>query len=139
MSILIGKLEFEGPFTGASEIRPESGIFGILCQVADEYELIDLNETHCLRDCLESEEHTNNLLFYSEACSGKLSAIVMYTPELTNAERIALKNDILAEFDNETAETQEPAPQSQLESAATQFSPTTSNAQERQEQVECVF
>lgn len=104
MSVLIGKLEFEGPFTSPTEIRPEPGIFGILCQVGGEFELIDLDESHCLRDCLESQEHTNNLLFYSETCSGQLSGVVLYTPELTSAERVQLKNEILAEFDGEPSE-----------------------------------
>ncbi len=104
MSVLIGKLEFDGPYSNPEDIKPEPGIYGILCQVAGEFELIDLNESHCLRDCLESEEHTNNLLFYSEACAGQLSGVVFYTPELSRAERVELKNQILAEFDEEAKE-----------------------------------
>lgn len=103
MSILIGELEFEGPFLQAEDIRPEPGIFGILCQENGEFELIDLGETQCLRDCLDPGEHENNMLFYSETCKGQLSAVVHYTQGMPAKERIALKYRLLSEL-------QDPAP-----------------------------
>jgi hypothetical protein len=99
---MIGKLEFEGPFMKPEEIRPDPGIYGILCQVNDEFELIDLDDSHCLRDCLETTEHVNNMLFYAETCQGMLSAIVHYTPDLTASERAELKSDLLAEMNDQS-------------------------------------
>lgn len=95
MSILIGELEFEGPYEDPANIRPEAGLFGILCQIGDEAELIDLDETHCLQDCLATSEHINNMIFYAETCKGTLAAAVHYTPDLTPKERQELKQDLL--------------------------------------------
>lgn len=102
MTIVIGKLEFEGPFARAEDIRPDPGIYGILCQVKDEFELIELDESYCLRDCLETSEHANNMLFYAETCQGALSAIVHYTPDLSPWERADLKADLLSEINEES-------------------------------------
>jgi hypothetical protein len=104
VSVIIGKLEFEGPFSDPSLIRPEPGIFGIVCEADDELELIDLDETECLQDCLSTNEHVNNLLFYSETCNGKLSAIVHYVPDLTPSERIEIKQELLKHLNAETEE-----------------------------------
>jgi hypothetical protein len=104
MSIIIGRLEFEGPFSDPQDIRPESGIYGIICQVGEEYELLDLDETHCLRDCLESNEYTDNTQFYSETCKGRLSAVVHYTHDLSAAERVEIKQELLAELNQPDAE-----------------------------------
>jgi len=98
MSILIGRLEFEGPFIDPQDIRPESGIYGIICQVGEELELIDLDETHCLRDCLESNEYADNTRFYAETCRGRLSAVVHYTPDLSAFERSEIKHELLSEL-----------------------------------------
>lgn len=102
MSIMIGTVEFQGPYSQPAEINAQPGIYGILCQVGEEFELIDLDESHSVRDCLVSEEYTNNMLFYAETCSGALSAIVYYTPHLTAAQRCELKYDLLSELEEAT-------------------------------------
>ena len=104
MSIIIGQVEFEGPFSQALDIEEQPGIFGILCQTGEEFELIDLDESHNVRDCLISQEYSNNMLFYAETCRGTLLAIVHYTPQLTCAQRAELKYDLLSEFDNAAQE-----------------------------------
>ncbi len=106
MSILIGELEFEGPYEDAQSIRPEAGLFGILCQIGEEAELIDLDETHCLQDCLVTSEHINNMIFYAETCNGTLAAAIHYTPDLTAKERKELKHELLSVLNASDDETQ---------------------------------
>lgn len=97
-SILIGTVEFEGPFRDREELLALPGIFGIVCQSKNELELLTLDESHCLKDCLTSSEYEDNMLFLSEHCTGALLAIVHYTPAMTTSERIALKNELLAQM-----------------------------------------
>lgn len=100
MSILVGKLEFEGPYDNPELIRDEPGIFGIVCEVEDELELIELDEMESLRDCLISDEHVSNLRFYEETCHGKLSAIIHYTSDLTSKERREVRDSLLLELES---------------------------------------
>lgn len=99
--VLIDDVAFEGPFTDGAHIEALPGIFGIVCQSNDELELLYLDESHCLQDCLSSAEHENNMLFYAENCSGMLSAIVHYTPSLTTRERTLIKNRLIAHLSAE--------------------------------------
>ncbi len=101
MSFVIGAFEFEGPYTDSNEILPIPGIFGLVCERNNEFELLHLDQTYCLRNCLDTEEHTSNLLFYSETCRGKLSAIVHYAPELSKSERSALKHQLCVELEDD--------------------------------------
>jgi hypothetical protein len=101
MSIIIGRLEFEGPFDDPLDIKEEPGIYGIISEVEDELELVELGETHCLRECLNSDEHVSNIQFLTENCRGKLSAVVHYTPDLLPSERIEIKHQLLSELDCE--------------------------------------
>lgn len=100
MSFVIGAFEFEGPYAANDEILPVPGIFGLVCERNNEFELLHLDQTDCLSNCLEAEEHTSNLLFYAETCRGKLSAIVRYTPELSKSERSALKKQLCSELED---------------------------------------
>ncbi|MBY0549057.1 MAG: hypothetical protein K2W95_17420 [Candidatus Obscuribacterales bacterium] len=105
-SILIGTVEFEGPFRDGEDLLPLPGIFAIVCQSKSELELLTLDESHCLKDCLNSSEYEDNMLFFSEHCKGALLAIVHYTPAMSAAERIALKNELLAQMMTEETATQ---------------------------------
>lgn len=104
MSILIGKLEFEGPYVEQENIREEPGLFGIICEVDGEMELIELDETDCLRHCLTADEYVNNIHFYNETCRGRLSAAVHYTTDLTSKERRELVNGLMSELEDKSAE-----------------------------------
>lgn len=97
-SIRIGGASFTGPFSDREEILPLPGIFGIVCQSNEHLELLTLDESHCLKDCLTSSEYEDNMLFLSENCAGSLRAIVHYTPGLTAVQRVKRKNELLAQF-----------------------------------------
>ena len=104
MSITIGKLEFEGPFDQAEQLRPEPGIYATFCHSGEEYDLIELGESSHLPECFTSEEHGNNLLFYAETCGGKLVVAVHYTNDLSHGERLELRIELLGELNEEPLE-----------------------------------
>ncbi len=94
-TIIICDVEFEGPFFSSDEILPLPGIFCIVCVSNDEIELLEVDESHYLKDCLNSSEHGNNMLFYAENCSGVISAIVHYTSGLSPSERCDMKQALI--------------------------------------------
>lgn len=101
MTILIGQLEFEGPFCQPTEIEAKSGLYALLCESEDEYELVEIDQSDMLPSCLENEEYASNLTFLQEVCNGKIWAAVHYTDDLTTEERIELKEDLLSQVATE--------------------------------------
>jgi hypothetical protein len=96
MTFLIGRLEFVGPFRSGSEIGVRPGLFAILCETNDEFELLEVDHAENLSSCLDNDEYVSNLSFYQENCSGSLCAAVYYTDNLSRKERAQLKDELLA-------------------------------------------
>jgi hypothetical protein len=91
MSIIIGNLEFVGPFDDSKEIEKEPGLYALFCEQATELELIELDESDCVGDCL-----SNLRLLPGE---DKVVAAVHYTKDISRAARILLRDQILKESD----------------------------------------
>lgn len=100
MAIVIGPLEFEGPYTDSSELREEPGLYALLCESKGEFELIELEEASSLKHCLEAEEYTSNKRFWQEMSQSCLQAAVHYTPELSREQRQAMKVRLMMEFES---------------------------------------
>lgn len=96
MTFLIGRLEFVGPFRSGSEIGARPGLFAILCETNEEFELLEIDSSENLASCLDNDEYVSNLSFYQENCSGSLCAAVYYTENLSKKERMQLKDELLA-------------------------------------------
>ncbi len=105
MSVLIGRIEFQGPFYNPTEIEPRPGLFALLADANDEYELLEIGQSESLDSCLENTEFADNLVFYEENCNGKICAVVHYTDDLIARERIELRDELLGELhEDETSE-----------------------------------
>ncbi len=103
MTFMIGRLEFEGPFRNREEMDSRPGLFAILCETDDEYELLEIDHTDSLESCLDIEEYVSNLAFYQDNCVGALCAAVHYTDDLSYKEREELKDELLGELKEEDA------------------------------------
>lgn len=103
MTILIGRLEFDGPFRDAATIESRPGLFALFCETDDEYELLEVDHCDNVDGCLENEEFVNNIAFYQENCSGTLCAAVHYTDDLTRKERAQLREELLSELREDEA------------------------------------
>jgi hypothetical protein len=101
MIFVIGQLEFEGPFTNQADLRPNAGIYAILSQQGDDFELLDLCDTERVDHCLDKDEYTSNLLFFEENCNGKLTVVVHYTGDMPAANRRQLRNELMAELNEQ--------------------------------------
>lgn len=96
MTFLIGRLEFDGPFYSGLEIGAIPGLFAILCETNEEFELLEIDHCENLSSCLDNDEYVSNLSFYQENCSGRLCAAVYFTENLSRKERAQLKDELLA-------------------------------------------
>lgn len=99
MAIVIGPIEFEGPYSDSSQLKEEPGLYALLCESKGEFELIELEEASCVKHCLEAEEYTSNKQFWQEMSSSKLQAAVHYTPQLSREQRQAMKLSLMQEFE----------------------------------------
>lgn len=98
MGVLIGPLEFDGPFSDASDLKDAPGLYALFCENRGEYELVELDEHKSLKNCLDADEYTSNLRFLEETSPGKIMAAVHYTHGLSAEERQKMKLRILKEF-----------------------------------------
>ncbi len=98
MGIVIGPIEFEGPYADAGCLKAEAGLYAILCENKGEYELVELDESSSVKTCFDADEYTSNLRFWQETSANNLMAVVHYTPELNGEERRSIKDQLLQEF-----------------------------------------
>ena len=97
MGILIGQLEFLGPEKDPAQFSDGPGLYAILAEASnDEYELIDLGESGSIRESLLSAE---SIATVGDDLLGTLRFAAHYAPDLEPAERVALKEELLREFD----------------------------------------
>lgn len=97
MTILIGPLEFEGPYSDIDMLSDEAGIFALLCENAGEYELLEFGESEAVREQLNNHQERLDLLEDGFA----VSFAVHYTPDLSAKERFDILRDLEHEFDDE--------------------------------------
>lgn len=95
MSILIGEVEFEGPYFDFHNLNRQPGIYAVLStENDDEVELLELDEA----DDVKEHSHKQRQ-FWQENVGGVLSIAVYYTPGLLVKERKAIKDTLLAEYE----------------------------------------
>lgn len=98
MGVLIGPIEFEGPFADFGELKNDAGIYALLAESGEELELIELEDSASVRDCFAETELTSNLRFFQDTAHGQLFAAVHYTPGLSESERREIRLDLMREF-----------------------------------------
>jgi hypothetical protein len=96
MSILIGALEFEGP-VNLEELSNQAGVYGALCKIGSEYELIHLGQAARMRN--DVEQLPERSLWLESGI--EVQWAVHYTgDELNTAERLELIEDLERELDD---------------------------------------
>lgn len=100
MGVLIGPIEFEGPFSDFSQLKDSSGIFAILTQLGEDFELVELDDSNCVRDSLMDSEFTSNLRFLQDTAKSTLFTAVHYTPKLSHEDRRQVCIELLREFED---------------------------------------
>ena len=91
-SVMIGFLEFRGPYLDLSYIASKPGLLAVLRIFEDEIELMSVYQTADLKMSASIELAVTN-------SSLPVSVAVYYAPELSSAERAELANSTYAEFE----------------------------------------
>jgi hypothetical protein len=95
MSIYIGKLEFEGCFTGFDQIENDPGLYALLLREGDDYQIVELGHSDCVHDCLVKRV----LGDLSAVLEGQAFEVaVYYTDDLPTPSRKQLLEEIAGEF-----------------------------------------
>ncbi len=98
MSILIGELEFQGPFSDFDELSDEPGIYAVLVKNEDDFELVEMDETEQVRKRIY--RHPERSAWFEN--SPEVSVAVHYTADMSQKERLEIKEALEMEFDLET-------------------------------------
>ncbi len=99
MSILIGALEFEGPFLDFDSLSDEPGIYAVLCEIQGEFELVELGDSEQVRECLIHHPERDS---WHDNCPA-LAVAVHYTADITTNERHEIRENLEQNFDLECA------------------------------------
>lgn len=97
MSILIGKYEFDGPYKSVADLEDRQGLYVVLHQDGDNYELMHVSHADNIRERIEYSQSGFN------PTSGRVLLAACYTPQCGLRERRAMVEDILLEFNDRVA------------------------------------
>jgi len=101
MSIYIGKLEFEGCFSGLEQIENDPGLYAVLLREGDDYQILEMGQCDGVHDHLVGRV-SGALASILEGQNFELA--VYYTDDLAPQFRKQLLEEIMSEFsDSEDA------------------------------------
>lgn len=92
MTILIGKYEFDGPHESTADLEEHQGLYVVLHQEGENYELVHLAHSDNIRQCIELSPSAPNLT------NGPTLLAALYTPGLGKRGRLSIVEDIELEF-----------------------------------------
>jgi hypothetical protein len=99
MGVLIGQIEFEGPYADFNDLKNDAGIYALLAENGEELELVELEDSHSVKECFTDSEFTNNLRFFQDTAHGQLYTAVHYTPGLSAEQRRQVRLELMREFE----------------------------------------
>lgn len=83
MSVVIGELEFEGPFLSIDNLSDAPGIFAVVNPGDKSFDLVEMNDSDQVRETLQSHPH---LPKWQKICP-EIAVLVHYTKGLSIRER----------------------------------------------------
>ena len=95
MAILIGELEFDGPFHNIDDLSDEPGIFAVLVKTSDDFELLEMDDADQVRESLFAHPQRDSW----NSLAIDIAVAVHYTSDITTQERREIKEALEVEFD----------------------------------------
>lgn len=95
MAILIGELEFDGPFHNIDDLSDEPGIFAVLVKTTNEFELLEMDDSDQVRESLFTHPERDNW----NSLEPGIAVAVHYTSDISSEERREIKQALEIEFD----------------------------------------
>ncbi|MDD5360779.1 MAG: hypothetical protein PHN88_01500 [Ignavibacteria bacterium] len=96
MSISVGNYSFEGPYTTTDSLDDKSGIYAIHCKIYDKYYLIDVGESSQVKSRVANHDRKD---CWTKNCKGTLTVSVYYTPNLQQAGRRLIEQELRSLYD----------------------------------------
>src|SRR5579883_1578757 len=95
MSILIGKWDFEGPYSSLDYLNDCPGIYIILDKIHNTFNVIDVGESDTVKTRVRNHDR--------ESCwrmkqQGSLFVAVLYTPHLQPIRRRLIEHEIRSQY-----------------------------------------
>jgi len=95
MTINIGKYTFNGPFSDSSKLSPNSGVYAIHCKRNDKYYLIDVGESHDVKDRVEKHDRK---ACWTKECKDTLTYSEFLTPNKQQSGRKKIEKEIRDQY-----------------------------------------
>ena len=95
MSINVGKYLFEGPYASTDKLEDKSGVYAIHCYRENKYYLIDIGESAKVKERVDNHERED---CWKKNYSGTLTVSVLYTPNLQQAGRMEIEQEIRKQY-----------------------------------------
>jgi hypothetical protein len=92
MSIKIGDYLFEGSYMAPGDLRNKPGLFLVTEFLKGQHHILDIGESEEVRKAVEFHNRRDCWLQKSEKYELRVS--VLYTPDLTAAQRVALEKEL---------------------------------------------
>lgn len=83
MSVVIGDLEFEGPYLSVENLSDAPGIYAVVNAVEKSFDLVEMNDSDLVKETLQSHPH---LTKWQQICP-EVAVLVHYTNGLSIKER----------------------------------------------------
>jgi len=97
MSIKIGNYTFNGPYTSTASLEDRSGVYAILCQKeGNNYHVVDVGESATVKSRVETHDRQD---CWKRNCNSTLAVAVYYTPNLQQAGRMAIEQELRKQHD----------------------------------------
>ncbi len=93
MPITVGNYSFKGPYTSTDYLDDKSGVYAIHCKSGDHYYLIDIGESSQVKSRVANHDRKD---CWSKNCKGTLTVSVYYTPNLQQAGRKTIEQELRA-------------------------------------------
>ena len=95
MSIRIGSYNFEGPYSSTSLLEDRAGVYAIIDDRSTERFVVDVGESATIKSRVENHERSD---CWNRNSIGTLKVAVLYTPNLHQAGRIRIEQEIRAQY-----------------------------------------
>jgi len=95
LTITVGKYTFDGQYLSTDSIEDRSGVYAIHCKKNDKNYLKDVGESAEVKTRLDNHDRKD---CWDENCDGSITYAVYYTPNLQQAGRKEIEQEIRNQY-----------------------------------------
>ncbi|MFQ5630814.1 MAG: hypothetical protein ACE5I1_18740 [bacterium] len=94
--IFLGNYAFDGPHRSIDDVKDFPGVFAIVCERDEKFQLLDVDESDAVRSSIESHARED---CWEENCEdGELAYLAYYTGRLPKSKRQDIVREIRSQY-----------------------------------------